>query len=596
MSGRSRRRAADGATSGGPASGARADDEATDDTHAAVTPLPLPSADLDAAVQRVLGEGARLRESQRDALEGLRDRDTLLVARSGAGKTAVYAISTLLTGRLSVVVSPLLALQRDQVTALREAGLRAEAVSSARTARQQRQALELAVAGELDVLLLAPEQLVRSAVIDELVTADVGLVVVDEAHCVAEWGHDFRPDYLQIGAAVERLGRPRVLAMTATASPHVRDEIVERLAMHEPRVLVHDADRPNIWLGAHHAATESERDQRVVAWVLEQEGAGIVYGRTRSHVESLAAALADAGAPALVYHAGLRAADRAAAQDAFLRGDADLVVATSAFGMGVDRLDVRFVVHAGPSPSLDAYYQEVGRAGRDEEPATAVLFARPDDFGLNHYLRSGGGPKPETVRKVLRELAHEPATRDELVERTGLTTRTLSRVLGALLGVEAVRQDGDRLHAGELTPAKALKAVTARRERLQEIDTTRVELVRTYADATDCRRRLLLELLGEAHPQQCGRCDNCEQGTSLDVDEARLRTGEHVEHTEFGAGVVSVVEAERVTVLFEERGYVTLDTAIALDSGILVVAAGASGGPVVGDAMSEPPTAEAGAA
>jgi ATP-dependent DNA helicase RecQ len=568
---------------------------ATDGTPAEVTTLPVPSADLDAAVRRVLGEGARLRESQRDALDGLRQRDTLLVARSGAGKTAVYAISTLLTGRLSIVVSPLLALQRDQVTALREAGLRAEAVSSARTARQQRQALELAAAGELDVLLLAPEQLVRSAVIDELVSADVGLVVVDEAHCVAEWGHDFRPDYLQIGAAVERLGGPRVLAMTATASPHVRDEIVQRLGMHDPRVLVHDADRPNIWLGAHHAATEQERDQRVVAWVLEQEGAGIVYGRTRTHVEALAQALADAGTPALVYHAGLKAADRSAAQDAFLRGDAHLVVATSAFGMGVDRLDVRFVVHAGPSPSLDAYYQEVGRAGRDEEPAQALLFTRPDDFGLNHYLRSGGGPRPESVRTVLRELGRSPATREELLRRSGLTARTLSRVLGALLGVEAVRQEGELLHAGELSAAKAVRAVTERRERLQEIDTTRVELVRTYADATDCRRRLLLELLGEAHPQRCGRCDNCEQGTSLDVADAPVRTGEHVEHAQFGPGVVSVVEAERVTVLFDERGYVTLDTAIALDSGILRVVPG-GGGATVGAATSERANAEAGAA
>ena len=529
--------------------------------------------DLDSAVRTVLGDGGALRDSQSDALAGLADADTLLVARSGAGKTAVYAVATLMSDRLTVVVSPLLALQRDQVDALTAAGLRAAAVSSALSPSRQRRALEDAVDGGLDVLLLAPEQMVRPAVVDALADARVGLVVVDEAHCVSEWGHDFRPDYLHLGAAVERLGRPRVLALTATASAQVRTEVVERLAMRSPRVLVHDADRPNIWLGARESSTEAERDAAAVEAAVATDGAGIVYARTHRHVESLVAALADAGRPALAYHAGLPGRERERAQDAFLRGDADVVVATSAFGMGVDRPDVRWVLHAGPPTSLDAYYQEVGRAGRDGERSVAVLFHRPDDFGLNHYLRSGGGSRPETLRTVLSAVRREPGTRADLVRRTGMSMRSLSRALGALVQVGAVRE-----HDGVLMPAQTgrprpvasvLDAVAAERERARAMDRSRVELVRTYADTTDCRRRLLLELLGESRPGRCGTCDSCDAGTSLDVDDAPLRAGERVEHREWGTGTVSVVEAERVTVLFEDRGYVTLDTAIALDAGLL---------------------------
>lgn len=522
------------------------------------------------AVRRVLGEGHRLREAQRDALDGLHDHDTLLVARSGAGKTAVYAIATLLSGRLTVVVSPLLALQRDQVDGLRAAGLRAEAVSSARTAASVRAALDRAAAGELDVLVLGPEQLVREPVAVALDRAPVGLVVVDEAHCVSEWGHDFRPDYVHVASTVRRLGGPRVLALTATASPHVREEVVERLGMTEPRVLVHDADRPNIWLGARHAATPGERDDRVVAAVLGLEGAGLVYGRTRAHVEELVERLAAAGRPALGYHAGLPAAGRASVERAFLRGEHDLVVATSAFGMGVDRADVRFVVHAGPPTSLDAYYQEVGRAGRDGEPARAELVVRPEDFGLNQYLRAGGVPRRATLAAVLAAVADGAADQQAVVGASGLAARTASRAVGVLLEVGALERDArGGLRPTGVTAARAAEEAAARHEERRAVERSRVEVVRAYADTTDCRRRLLLELLGEPHPRPCGTCDSCEAGTSVAVRDAPVRPGQPVEHAEFGPGQVSVVEEDRVTVFFADRGYVTLDTAVAWESGLL---------------------------
>ncbi|GIG40176.1 RecQ family ATP-dependent DNA helicase [Cellulomonas phragmiteti] len=524
---------------------------------------------LDDAVRRVLGAGTALRPAQRDALAGLAERDTVLVARTGAGKTAVYAIATLVAARLTVVVSPLIALQRDQERALAEAGLRVASVSSARTAREQREALAAAAAGGLDVLLLGPEQLQRRLVVEELTGADVGLVVVDEAHCVAEWGHDFRPDYLLVGASARRLGAPRLLALTATASTHVRDEIVRRLGMRDPRVLVHDADRPNIWLGARPAATADERDAVVCELVADAPGAVIVYARTRAHCEQLAARLADVR-PATVYHAGLPAAERAATQDRFLAGQDDVVVATSAFGMGIDRPDVRLVVHAGPPATLDQYYQEVGRAGRDEEPARAVVVTRAEDHALARYQRAGGGPRPATLLRVLEALATAPGDQAALAAATGLGRRTVARALGTLQHVGAVRDDGGSLELVEGADAhQVLADVHEARERRARLEASRVELVRTYTDTTDCRRRLLLELLGEERRDPCGRCDSCDAGTALAVAAPGVRPGQAVQHAEFGAGTVSVVEAERVTVLFEDRGYVTLDTQIALDAELL---------------------------
>lgn len=526
---------------------------------------------LDEAVRRVLGEGTDLRQAQRDALAGLDEHDTVLVARTGAGKTAVYAIATLVAARLTVVVSPLIALQRDQERALGEAGLRVASVSSVRTAREQRDALAAAATGGLDVLLLGPEQLQRQAVVDALTGADVGLVVVDEAHCVAEWGHDFRPDYLLVGSAVRRLGAPRVLALTATASTHVREEIVQRLGMRDPRVLVHDADRPNIWLGARPAATQDERDAVVRDLVADEPGAVIVYARTRAHCEELAARIAEVR-PASVYHAGLPAAERAATQDRFLTGQDDLVVATSAFGMGIDRPDVRLVVHAGPPTTLDQYYQEVGRAGRDEEPARAVVVVRAEDHALARYQRAGGGPRPATLLRVLHALATTPAHQAALAEATGLGRRTVARALATLQHVGAVLDDGGTLRLADGVDARqVLTDVRDARERRSRLETSRVELVRSYTDSTDCRRRLLLELLGEERRDTCGLCDSCDAGTSLAVSAQRVRPGQQVSHQEFGAGTVSVVEAERVTVLFEERGYVTLDTQIALDARLLTV-------------------------
>jgi ATP-dependent DNA helicase RecQ len=519
--------------------------------------------DRDQAVAAVLGPDITLRPEQAEAVDALGRRDTVLVARSGAGKTAVYDIASRLLGGLTLVISPTLSLQRDQQAALEATGRSAAVLNSTRSAGTQRKVLEQAASGEIDVLLLAPEQLSRDPVIEALNGAEVGLLVVDEAHCVSEWGHDFRPDYLQLGAAARRLGSPRVLAMTATASRAVREEIVERLGLADAAVIVGDVDRPNIWLGARDAADAGVADGIVVQAVNSLDGAGIVYAQTRADVDRLAAAITEAGRPASGYHAGLAARERERVQDAFTGGESDLVVATSAFGMGIDRGDVRFVVHAGPPPSLDAYYQEVGRAGRDGEPATAMLVHRAEDFALGRYLRGGGGPRRATLVAVAQALVDGgPAARSELAERSGLAARTAARAVSALMQVGAVEEsDGGQLawRSGAGSIEAAADEVAERREQRRRTDASRVELVRTYADTRDCRRRVLLELLGEEQPQPCGHCDSCDAGTSEPVERrGAYRLGQRVEHDEFGPGTVSLVESDRITVLFPEHGYTTL--------------------------------------
>jgi len=302
---------------------------------------------------------------------------------------------------LTVVVSPTLALQADQLLSLAGNGPLAVAINSQLTSAQQRRALARIAAGEVGFLFLAPEQLGRPEVIAALQQATVSLFVVDEAHCLCSWGHDFRRDYLALASAARALGSPRVLALTATASAQIRAEIIDELAMRDPVVIVGEFDRPNISLTAQlltdGSGVDAAATDEVVRHRAEGGGCVIVYVSTRRRSEELAAALTELGVPAKPYHGSMARKARQSTHEEFLAGRTPVVVATSAFGLGVDKADVRLIVHADAPESLDAYYQQVGRAGRDGERARAVLFARPDGYGLHlrelRQLRRGsGGP------------------------------------------------------------------------------------------------------------------------------------------------------------------------------------------------------------
>ncbi len=314
------------------------------------------------------------------------------------------------------------------------------------------------------------------------------MFVVDEAHCISGWGHDFRPDYQRLGDVIAELGHPVVIALTATAAPPVRAEIVERLGLVAPEVVVAGFDRPNIRLAVERAASAEDKDAAVVARAAELgvTGTGIVYVATRRRAEELAERIGEETIQAAAYHAGLPRAQRDEVHDRFRSGALDVVVATNAFGMGIDKPDVRFVLHADVPESVDAYYQEIGRAGRDGEPAEATLYFRTEDMGLRRYLGSGGTVAAGDVAAVLGALdrAGGRATTEALREVTGFGARKLTQVLNKVRDAEAIDCRGDEvIVTGDVDPAELMAAVEADEAARKEMDASRREMMRSYAEA-----------------------------------------------------------------------------------------------------------------
>lgn len=515
-----------------------------------------------------------LRPEQELAMRHLLDgRDVLVVMPTGAGKSAIYQVPAILLDGPAVVVSPLIALQRDQVASLRATGAPpAAAVNSGQPAEDTARAWREFSKGRTKYLFLAPEQLADAGTLQRLKRARPSLLVVDEAHCVSAWGHDFRPDYLRLRHVVERLGHPPVLALTATASGPVRADIVEHLGLRDAAVVVAGFDRPNLHLAVRYCTDDEQRRRAVTDWVADRTGPGLLYVPTRKDAERYADDLAARGVAAAAFHAGMRAADRRRVQDGFMRGDVRVVAATSAFGMGIDKPDVRFVAHAATPGSLDAYYQEIGRAGRDGEPADVVLFHRPEDQGLQRFL---------TVRTLDRECVREVAAAvrrrragiaiTELARRLDRSRRKVTAVVNLLEGVEVVRTGHDhvRYEEGAPPPAKAVEAVAEEAERQENRDRSRLEVMHRYADTRDCRRRFLIGYFGQELDRPCGHCDTCDEGVPDDSGSSEYPPNSPVRHEQWGRGTVVHHEADRVMVLFDDVGYKTLSLTALRESGVL---------------------------
>ncbi|MDP9406344.1 MAG: RecQ family ATP-dependent DNA helicase [Actinomycetota bacterium] len=509
----------------------------------------------------------------------LAGRDTLAVMPTGSGKSAIYQVPALLLDGPTVVVSPLISLQRDQVESIEETDdpeANADLVNSQLTERQRDEVFERLTEGDTEFFFCSPEQLARDDVVEELAAAGVSLFVVDEAHCVSAWGHDFRPDYLRLGDVVERLGHPVVLALTATASPPVRDEIVERLAMRDPAVVVRGFDRPEISLAVETFTDADAKEQALVTRAISEAKPGIVYTATRKWTQRYADAIAELGLVAEPYHAGLKRSERERVQNAFMDGSVDVVVATTAFGMGIDKADVRFVLHAEPADSLDSYYQEIGRAGRDGKPAQAVLFHRQEDLGLRRFFASGL-PAEDDLRRVATLLAHAPgpvSTKD-LAKQVGLTPARLTNLVNLLeqAGAVEVAEDGDLVAADDGRPP-AGDAEDAREvaEQQRKVEQSRIEMMRGYADTEGCRRQYLLAYFGEQLDEPCGNCDTCAAGTAEeqpDAADSPYALQSRVRHTEWGEGLVMRLEGDRIVVLFETVGYKTLLLSAVQERGLL---------------------------
>jgi ATP-dependent DNA helicase RecQ len=519
--------------------------------------------EITATARRVFGH-EQLWPGQYDAVRALLDgHDVLLVGSTGSGKSLAYQLPAVLLQRPTLVVSPLLALQADQATRLDQRGDRTSAarISSAETPRQRREALEAAAAGDLEFLFLAPEQLANDDVREAVAALRPSLVAVDEAHCVSSWGHDFRPDYLRLGELLADLDDPRIIALTATAAPPVRADIVERLRMHNPKVVVGGSARTNLYLSVERCRDEADQRARVRQAALGTAGPGIVYVRTRKATEAYAADLAEAGLAAAAYHAGLGQRVRDAVQEDFMAGRLEVMVATSAFGMGVDKPDIRFVIHAQAPESPDSYYQEVGRAGRDRAPAVGLLFFRPEDLSLARFF-TAPNPTPGDVAAVLEAWPDGPEPdRTRLAQQTGLGPRQLGRILNL---VGEARGNGDRPN---------VVTVIERAEAYRKLQESRIERMRAYAETRRCRRQFLLEYFGEHTAELCGDCDNCRAGVATDSPDAGpFRVEQPVRHPAFGAGLVMGVEGDELTVLFDDVGYKTLSLPTVVEQELLTPA------------------------
>ena len=488
-------------------------------------------------------------------------RDVLAVMPTGGGKSAIYELAGLMRDGPTVVVSPLIALQDDQLAHLRAAGLSATVLNSAQSGGARAAAL-VEACGPDEFVFVSPEQLANNETRAALGRARPGLFVVDEAHLVSQWGQDFRPDYLRLGAQADELGVDVRIALTATAAPPVRREISRRLELRDPEEVIGDLDRPHIELSVQHARAEHDKQRLIAEAAGELGGSGIVYAATHAAAEAAKETLVAAGERATLYHAGLGAAARRRAMADFLDGSARIVAATVAFGMGVDKPDVRWVLHADAPASLDAYYQEAGRAGRDGERAEARLLYRPEDIGAARHL-TARGVSEKAVTEVAKGLAvagvAEPGSRS--------TTLALARLVD--VGAGAWAPDGRVRWTGAMDVGNALAASREESEREREVERSRLEMMRRYAEHTGCRRSFLLSYFGQDYPGPCGACDNDRRDVPATPAAEPFPVGSRVASERWGEGSVLRYDGDQVTVLFDDHGYRDLLVPLVLERGLL---------------------------
>jgi ATP-dependent DNA helicase RecQ len=476
-------------------------------------------ADPVALLQRHLGYPA-FRPGQEDLVRAvLAGRDALGILPTGGGKSVCYQVPALALGGLTLVITPLVSLMEDQVERARGAGLRAAHLSANQPADVRRRTLEAATEKKLDILFVAPERLELDAFRDVLRGLDVRLLAVDEAHCISEWGHDFRPSYRRIGVLRGFLGCP-TMALTATATPAVRDDVVDSLALERPFVVVRSFDRPNLSWSVRPGRTLAERVAGVHALLRRRPGPAIVYAPTRGSVERVRDGLAGRGVRTEAYHAGLPGPERSRVQAEFMAGRCRVVVATNAFGMGIDKPDVRTVVHVQLPGTLEAYYQEAGRAGRDGGPAACIAFHARSDRRLARSFVDRTHPSARTLRDWHTRLGRAAAS-DGTVALHGSTPPDVARALDEWLAdagtgpIAALERIGTvrRVEPGPRARDPRLgvrhRADFRAALRLRKSALAKVDSVQRYALSRGCRRRALLRYFGEAAARRCGSCDRC---------------------------------------------------------------------------------------
>jgi ATP-dependent DNA helicase RecQ len=521
----------------------------------------------------------------------LAGRNVLGIMPTGAGKSLCYQLPAMFLQKPVVVVSPLIALMQDQQEKLEAAEVPAAKLDSMLTRAEERQVVEEIEGGEHRLIYVTPERLENPEALAMLKESGVSLFVVDEAHCISQWGHDFRPSYLSLRDAIRELGNPPVLAVTATATPDVAEDILKQLAIENALIINTGIERENMALEVLRTVNKDIKRERLLEAVRAIDGSVIVYCATIRLVMDVNKFLRDFHIKSTAYHGHLKPKERIRSQQRFMSGDAQVMVATKAFGMGIDKPDIRQVIHYNFPDSLESYYQEAGRAGRDEKPARALLLYRLEDKRIQNYFLRGKYPTRELSGHIYDAIKQQTAENKrvllkDLVATTGSPTRRVKVISALLESAGIIERTGRGVRKlKDFETADELDAFLGAYEKRHLSDTERLQMMMRYAETVECRMRCLRKYFGEEPQLDCGQCDNCRarqrgeleaalavvppaegilasngQQVPVDspvvaaaVDGPEFSLGQRVRHRAFGYGEVREITGDKVLVDFARR-------------------------------------------
>jgi ATP-dependent DNA helicase RecQ len=462
------------------------------------------------------------RAGQRKLIQAvLEGRNTLGILPTGGGKSLCYQLPALFLPRAVLVVSPLISLMQDQQEKLLERNIPAVELNSTLNSSEEQENIKTIQSRQVELIYVTPERLENTEYLNILKKGGVSLVVVDEAHCVSQWGHDFRPAYLSLRNAIRELGRPAVLALTATATDEVEADILKQLDIPDAEVISIGIERNNLAFEVVRTVNEDVKRDRLKEILQEEPGAGgIIYAPTVKQVDALCKWLSDEGFRAGQYHGRMKMPMREANQQAFMANEIDVMVATKAFGLGIDKQNIRFVIHYAVPDSIETYVQETGRAGRDGKPARAILFYRLEDRRVQSYFLGGKYPRREESLALYRTLDQMPQREDLadcsveqwLAEVTDLTEKRVKVILALLESTGIIQRKPHVSKIRDFNTDEEFAAFLEEYEQRHNGDRQRLDAMMLFGQITTCRMRYLLDYFGEETDSDCGRCDNCREG------------------------------------------------------------------------------------